>query len=217
MQLDEGGEGGVDLAFGAGLQDRELHPLRARRFLHVSIMMRSAVGLFGFTSRAITLAWGTSSDSSSSRLGVSSTVMMLTPVRLPPGRARLATRPTSTGSPTPMKTIGIVEVALFAASAAGAADSSRSRRPCGRRDRRPMRAADHSGPPPSGIRSPRFVPRRSRFRSVPGGTRPQTAHSGRARLLLRKPITGIAFCCARSGPVTAIAPPRVRAVSDQVA
>ncbi len=36
MQLDEGGEGGVDLAFGAGLQDRELHPLRARRFLHVS-------------------------------------------------------------------------------------------------------------------------------------------------------------------------------------
>ena len=36
MQLDEGGEGGVDLAFGAGLQDMELHPLRARRFLHVS-------------------------------------------------------------------------------------------------------------------------------------------------------------------------------------
>ena len=36
LQLDEGGEGGVDLAFGAGLQDRELHPLRARRFLHVS-------------------------------------------------------------------------------------------------------------------------------------------------------------------------------------
>ena len=30
------GEGGVDLAFGAGLQDIELHPLRARRFLHVS-------------------------------------------------------------------------------------------------------------------------------------------------------------------------------------
>ena len=36
MQLDEGREGGVDLAFGAGLQDRELHTLRARRFLHVS-------------------------------------------------------------------------------------------------------------------------------------------------------------------------------------
>ena len=36
LQLDEGCESGVDLAFGAGLQDRELHPLRARRFLHVS-------------------------------------------------------------------------------------------------------------------------------------------------------------------------------------
>ena len=36
LQLDESGEGGVDLAFGAGLQDMELHPFRARRFLHVS-------------------------------------------------------------------------------------------------------------------------------------------------------------------------------------
>ena len=36
MQSDKGCEGGVDLAFAAGLQDRELHPLRARRFLHVS-------------------------------------------------------------------------------------------------------------------------------------------------------------------------------------
>ena len=36
MQLDEGRESGVDLAFGAGLQDMELHPLCARRFLHVS-------------------------------------------------------------------------------------------------------------------------------------------------------------------------------------
>ena len=38
MQFDEGGESGIDLAFGAGLQDRELHPLRARRFLHIWIM-----------------------------------------------------------------------------------------------------------------------------------------------------------------------------------
>jgi hypothetical protein len=32
LQLDKSGEGGVDLALGAGLQDRELHPLRARCF-----------------------------------------------------------------------------------------------------------------------------------------------------------------------------------------
>ena len=43
----------------------------------------------------------------------------LTPVTLPPGRLRLATRPSLTGSsPTP-KTIGIVAVAALAASAAG--------------------------------------------------------------------------------------------------
>ena len=36
MQLDEGDESGFDFAFGAGLQDKKLYPLRARRILHVS-------------------------------------------------------------------------------------------------------------------------------------------------------------------------------------
>jgi hypothetical protein len=35
LPLDEGGEGGVDFRFGAGLQDMELYTLRPRRFLHV--------------------------------------------------------------------------------------------------------------------------------------------------------------------------------------
>ena len=35
VALDEGGEGGVNLAFAAGIEDKELHPLGARRFLHV--------------------------------------------------------------------------------------------------------------------------------------------------------------------------------------
>ena len=39
------------------------------------------------------------------------------PVRLPPGLARLATRPAATGSPTARNTIGIVVVAFFRASA----------------------------------------------------------------------------------------------------
>jgi hypothetical protein len=39
------------------------------------------------------MAWGTSSDSNSSRLGFSSVSSMLAPVRLPLGRARPATRP----------------------------------------------------------------------------------------------------------------------------
>ena len=45
------------------------------------------------------VAVGTSSCSSSSRFGPSSTFNVVTPVRLPPGRFRLATSPTATGSP----------------------------------------------------------------------------------------------------------------------
>ena len=41
----------------------------------------------------------------------------LMPVRLPPGRARLATRPNLPGSSPPTKTIGIVVVAALAANA----------------------------------------------------------------------------------------------------
>jgi hypothetical protein len=51
-------------------------------------------------------------------VGISSVFIGLTPVRLPPGQARLATRPNATGSLMALKTIGIVEVAFFAANAA---------------------------------------------------------------------------------------------------
>jgi hypothetical protein len=46
-------------------------------------------------------------------LGISSVVMLVKPVTLPLGRARLATSPIPIGSPTAMKMIGIVEVAAF--------------------------------------------------------------------------------------------------------
>ena len=47
----------------------------------------------------MTLAVGTSSCSNSSRFGANSTSSVVTPVTLPPGRLRLATSPSSTGSP----------------------------------------------------------------------------------------------------------------------
>jgi hypothetical protein len=82
----------------------------------------SQFGKLGFTSRAIILAFETSSESSSSRFGNSSSAMALMPVTLPPGLAQLAMRPKPTGSPTLVKTIGIVGEARFAATAeAGAA------------------------------------------------------------------------------------------------
>ena len=48
-------------------------------------------------------------------------LVCVTPVTLPPGRLRLATSPSWTGSAPIPKTIGIVVVAIFAASAAGIA------------------------------------------------------------------------------------------------
>jgi len=169
-------------------------------------MLGSAFVFFGFTSRAMTPACGTSSESSSRRFGVSSSASKLTPVRLPPGLARLATRPSSTASAPILKTIGIVEVALFAANAVGRRPWRQSRQPCGRRARWPMRAADHSGPSPRGIRSPRSVPRHSlsfspwRNAATYGANAPGEA-------VLRMPITGIALCCARRGQATAVVPP----------
>ena len=60
----------------------------------VSVFVASA----GLTSTATRAAAGTSSRRSSSRFAANSPSKKLMPVRLPPGRARLATRPSLTGS-----------------------------------------------------------------------------------------------------------------------
>ena len=65
------------------------------------------------------VAVGTSSCSNSSRFGATSTFNVVTPVTLPPGRFRLATRPICTGSLAVVKTMGIVVVAAFAARCPG--------------------------------------------------------------------------------------------------
>src|SRR5947208_13055372 len=54
-------------------------------------------------------ALGASSVISCIRLAIRSLISMLMPVRLPPGRLRLPTRPALTGSLATMKTIGMVE------------------------------------------------------------------------------------------------------------
>jgi hypothetical protein len=110
-------------------------------------------GLFGLTTRPIVAVC-----SISSRFGPTSAVKLVTPVRLPPGRARLGTSPTATGSPPAKNTIGIVVVAAFAASAAGVLlpqqslsrddqpVEDRRRRTLGRH--RPQRHAMHGSPAP---------------------------------------------------------------------
>ena len=60
----------------------------------------------------------TTSRNSASRLPARSVDCIDRPVTLPPGRARLATRPLPTGSSTSAKTIGTTDDARFAATAA---------------------------------------------------------------------------------------------------
>ena len=70
-----------------------------------------AVKLSGFITRAMRRARGAISVSSSMRLPLRIDEKRLTPVRLPPGRLRLATRPWPTGSAPTVKTIGMALVA----------------------------------------------------------------------------------------------------------
>src|SRR5262249_21204341 len=65
------------------------------------------------------LAFGTTACSNSTLLTCSSPSKLVTPVTLPPGRARLSTSPEPTGSEGVTMTIGIVAVARLAARIAG--------------------------------------------------------------------------------------------------
>ena len=134
----------------------------------------------------------------------------LTPVKLPPGRARLVTRPSLTGSSGTRKTIGIVGVAALAANAAGGPIAA-----IATTGRRASSAASAGSRPidcrPSDIRRLRSRPRQSPILSGPREMRVPGPRYRRATRMWRKPITGIAACCARaaSGHATAAPPSRV--------
>ena len=120
---------------------------------------------------------------------------MLKPVRLPPGRARLATRPASTGSPPARRRSG----------------SSRSRL-SPRVPQRRRRCHDHvdlaadqiggqCGQPIIVALRPAVFDRHVLSLDVAGLAQPlaergQIGADAPGELPLRKPITGIAFCCA---------------------
>ena len=79
----------------------------------------TAIGSARYESTRTREILGTASFSSSSRLAPRGEAMNVIPVTFPPGRARLATSPVPTGSPSGIMTIGTVRVAFFAAWAAG--------------------------------------------------------------------------------------------------
>src|SRR6516162_7406282 len=83
-----------------------------------SLRSASISGLLKFSDiAAIIVALGTIWCSSSSRFAANTLLRKLTPVTLPPGRLRLATRPSLTGSPPVTKTTGTVDVTALAANA----------------------------------------------------------------------------------------------------
>ena len=98
MQLGEVRESGVDLAFVAGLQDLELHSLVTRR------LVRDADNALGTPidwvhEEADHTGLGHQLRQQFEPLGIQFDGETAEPVRLPPGRARLVTRPSATGSP----------------------------------------------------------------------------------------------------------------------
>src|SRR6516165_12565749 len=131
----------------------EVHPLRARRFLHVSdyglgtlIIRVHEQGNYPGLGNQL----GKQLEPFGHQLGCHE----CHPRDVAARPARLATRPSSAGSAPLKKTIGIVEVALFAARTtvsppAAITSTLRLTRSAANS------AVDHSDPPPSGIRSPR--------------------------------------------------------------
>ena len=118
LQLNEAREYLFKIAFATRgqhmnwLTERTSCPLRVPR-------AGFGTGFPGFINTAKTVAFGTSSRSSSNRLAITAELSVATPVRLPPGRFKLGTRPADRSSPM-KKTTGIVAVAAFVATAAAA-------------------------------------------------------------------------------------------------
>ena len=95
------------------------------------------------------------------------------------------------------KTIGTVAVIALAATAGWRFLRRRSRRPAGEPNRRPVRVIARTDRPPSGIQSPHFALDVAGFPQALA-KRGCELRPLRGRGLPKKPITGIAGCCART-------------------
>src|SRR5262245_62101123 len=131
---------------------------------------------------------------------------ILMPVRLPPGRARLATRPSLTGSSVAMKTIGIEVVANLAASDAPATVLITAT--CLR-----TKSAANSGSRSTWFSVQRYSIARFSPSMYPASFRPRRNARSRSPIVSgadipRIPITGTPGCCARAASgQPAAAPP----------
>jgi len=163
--------------------------------------------LAGLTSTATRVAAGTISRRSSSRFATNSVVKILIPVRLPPGRARLATRPSRTGSSATTKTMGIVVVAALAAKAERGPPVAAMTATCRRTNSAASAGSRSYWPSAQRYSFATFSPstKPASFRPWRNTRRRPAVMSG--DLGSRNPITGIGGCCARAASGQAAALP----------
>src|SRR5215211_3154492 len=156
------------------------------------------------------LAVGRSCRRSSSRFAFKSVAMLIVPVAFPPGRARLATRPSLTGSRPPVNTIGIVGVAVLAANA-GSPPPVATITATGRRTKSAANAGRRSYCPSAQRNSiAKLCPSTAPTSFNPRRSAATIGANVASDPLLRYPITGNAGCCARAANGEAAIPPRPR-------
>src|SRR5262249_46890428 len=116
LALNKRCEGGIDIIRLAGPHDKNLHAEALCRLLNV-LRLILCIGICWVDQDCDWRGARHHFMQQSEPLGAQPGRNTLTPVALPPGRLRLATRPTLTGSSPVVKTIGTVVVAALAARA----------------------------------------------------------------------------------------------------
>jgi hypothetical protein len=109
-------EGSVDLEAGVGIDDLHLQSHGARSRFHVSQHGLGICRVGGIDEHGNASGCGHQLTQKLQPLRRQLNAEKLIPVALPPGRPRLATTPSLTGSSGMVKTVGIVVVAALAAS-----------------------------------------------------------------------------------------------------
>ena len=169
-----------------------------------SNVVLAVVVLVGSTSTATRAAAGTNSRRSCNRFITSSTEKMLIPVKFPPGRARLVTRPSLAGSSAATKRIGIVAVVALAANAAGTVAVAITA------TRRRARSSASAGNLSISFWAERYKTDTFSPSTKPACLRPcrnPRSCSSSIDRGARNPITGIDDCCACAASDHVAAPP----------
>ena len=109
----------IKVSFGAGIQDMELQSEGSSRCLQPLRVGLGESGIGRVDEQGYNARRGNQLVQQLQPFRRYPTFALVTPVTLPPGRLRLATSPSRTGSEAISKTIGMVVAAAFAAIAAG--------------------------------------------------------------------------------------------------